>query len=491
MHRLGLQTILALLLAFSARAQWTEPVRIGAPGGYLYPQILAVGDTLHVVGSNLVGGDKVVYLRSDDAGDTWGESHVLSDTVNSTNAMFVRIVKNGQNVMVLWRSISDIGQHPWNIGYALSHNNGDTWTEPLYVLDPGWDHISYFSASGDEPVVNVIVSRYIGYDIFFYSVRSTNFGESWSEPVELFRAAQGFRLDQATSGNIVYHTWSGRYTFDEKIEIYYMRSTDDGVNWSPSFALSDSDQYHSQLPAIAADDSGNVGATWMDYKFAPPGATGDIFIKQSADSGSYWRPESYLTSNHFAVRSDVVVTGDTLYVVWEDESQSVFRRRIYCKMSTDNGANWSQPFRLDDTQDDSKNPTIAASNSRVYAIWSESRDDPDMGLYLSRYDYETGVVYNDPDIPTGITLEAYPNPFNSNVSISLNMKKGGDAEIAIYDINGRLVKTIFKGGKLKKGAHKFTWDATDASGKEVSSGSYFTVASTPQGKITKTLTLIR
>ncbi len=383
MYRIFL-LILAAVAITPAHAQWTEPVRIGIPGAYHYPQILAAGDTLHVVGTHLPDGDKIVYLRSDDAGDTWGESHVVSDTVNSTNAMFVRIVKDGQNIMVLWRSISDIGQHPWNIGYSLSHDSGDSWTEPLYVLMPGWDHVSYFSASGDGPVVNVIVTRYIGYDLFSYIVRSTNFGQSWSEPVELFRAAQGFRLDQATSGDIVHHTWSGRYTFDEKIEIYYMRSTDDGVNWSPSFALSDSDQYHSQLPAIAADDSGNVGATWMDFKYAPPGATGDIFLRQSPDSGSYWATEIELTSNHYAYRSDIMLNTDTVLVVWEDASLGFTRGSIYFRKSTDSGASWSDPYWLDGTQDESKNPAIAASNGMVYVVWADGREDPGMGLYFTR-----------------------------------------------------------------------------------------------------------
>jgi hypothetical protein len=464
--------ILSLLLsAAPASAQWTEPVRIGIPGAYHYPQILAVGDTLHVVGTNIPGG---------------GNSHVLSDTINSTNAMFVRIVKHGQQVMVLWRSIMNSGPRPWNIGYALSTNNGDTWTGPLYISNPGWDHILYFSASGGGPIINVILSSRIDHDLIFFKIRSTNFGQNWSQPVELFRAAQGGRPDQTTVGNIVHYIWSGRYTMDDKVEIFYTRSTNNGISWSSSYALSDSDQYHSQLPAIAADDYGNVAVTWMDFKYAPPGATGDIFIRQSADSGSNWTAEYQLTFNHYASGSDVILDMDTIHVVWEDESQSVFHRRVYYINSTDSGANWSQPYWVDGTDDDSWNPAVAASNGKVYVVWAEYRLDSGYGLYFSRYQYQTGIIENEPMTPRLGLLNAYPNPFNSKAIITYKDLKGG--EIEIYNINGQKVRA-FKTAEIKEG--QIEWDARDALGNKVSSGIYFARARGGRDNITIKLVYLR
>ncbi len=497
MHKLILQTILALLLVYPfewgaapARAQWSEPVRIGAPGGILYPQILAQGDTLHVVYSNNDQEWKIGYVRSTDGGDTWSEQVVLSD--DSSETVFVRIIENGARLMVLWRNNYYYGgSRPRNIGYNISNDNGLSWSGPHYVLDPSWEHILYFSASGSGQVVNIILSRSIGYDLFFYRVRSTNFGQNWSQPVELFRAAEGGICDQFQLADIIHYVWTGLVSPDSQVEIYYMRSTDSGINWSPSIALSDSDQYHSQLPAIAADDSGKVGATWMDFKYAPPGATGDIFLRQSADSGSYWSAEDQLTYNHYAYCSDVILKSDTIHIAWEDWRQSIFRRGIFYIKSLNNGGSWSEPYWIDGTDDDSWNPALAASNGRVYIVWGEGSEESGFGLNFSRYEDETGVIDEGPVVSTYMVLQAYPNPFNSRVMISLNLEEGGDAQIAIYDLNGRLVKTLFKGGILEEGTHKFTWDATDALGKDVSSGSYFAVASTPQGKITQRLTLIR
>jgi hypothetical protein len=474
-----------------ARAQWTEPVRIGAPGGVLYPQILAKGDTLHAVYSNNRDGWKIGYVRSTDGGESWSDQEVLSDTANTTLTYFPHIVDQDNALMILW--LCEFSHWPYNnnIGSRVSHDYGLTWEPVEYILDPGWGYPFYLTASGVGTVINVITSGAPVDTMIFYNIRSTDFGQSWSEPVELFSIPEGGINDQAQSSETVHYAWSGRLVGDNQVEIYYMRSLDGGINWSPSMVLSDSDQYHSQLPAIAADDLGNVGATWMDYKFAPPGATGDIFIKESADSGTSWTTESYLTGNHLAVRSDLVVMNDKIHVAWEDESQSVLHRRIYYISSTDNGASWSEPYWIDGTDDDSWNPALAASNGNIYVVWADNRPDPGIGLYFSKYQNQTGMVENEPVTPRSEILNAYPNPFNSRIALSLKMVKGGEAELKIYDVKGRLVKTIFKGGNLEKGVHKFTWDATDAKGKDVSSGLYFAVAGTPQGKITKTLTLIR
>lgn len=492
MRQLVKTCILMVLAVSSAYAQWTEPVRISEPGGGYDPDIMAQGDTLHVVYNNNNGGWKIDYLRSTDGGNTWSEHAVLSDTVNTTQTHYPHILRNGNSLMVVWQCYYWQGYYHYNIGFRISNNNGLTWEAADYIINPGWTFPFYLSATGAGSNINIMASGAPISTMIFYNIRSTDFGQSWSEPIELFRTAQGGKMNQSTFQSIIHYIWSGRFTYEEKKEIYYMRSTNAGISWSQSIPLSDIDLHHSQLPAINADNFGNVAATWMDFKYAPPGATGDIFIRQSADSGSDWTAENQLTFSHYAFGSDVILDMDTVHVAWEDESQGFISGRIYYIKSTDNGVNWSEQYWVDGTDDNSWNPAIAASNGKVYVVWYDERHYPDtIGLYFSRYHDQTGFIEEEDIVLRFELLETFPNPFNSKVIILLNMIKGGETEIGIYDINGRLVKTIFKRGNLEKGTHKFTWDATDASGKAVSSGLYFAVAGTPQGKFTKTLTLIR
>jgi hypothetical protein len=495
MHK-RLATILAVLVfaVAPARAQWTEPVRISEPGGCHYPQILAVGDTLHVVYSNNTGGTKISYVRSSDGGTTWSEYSVLSDTVNTNDTQFPRIMKYGSNLMVIWRAYFIHGVNRLNIGYSISTNNGLSWSDAAYILSPNLNHILYLSASNRGSVLNVIFSHAIGYDLYFYNVRSSDFGQSWSEPVEIFNAAQSSLTDQVNFNDNIHFSWAGRFLWEGVWETYYMKSTDNGINWTDNSMLSENDQIISQSPAICTDQSGHLACTWWDFKYSPYQTTGDVLIRQSYNNGENWNSEDQVTAEHKAVKSDVIWIGDSLMVVWEDWRFGL--PTIYYVCSPDSMHDWSNKERLENDPEDSDNPAVAASNGKAYVVWADDRCNPDTdicgGIYFTRYDNEVGIKQEHGIIlPYELSLDIYPNPFNSNVTISLKSTRGGEANLAIYDIRGRLVKTIFKGGNLEKGTHKFTWDATDAKGKEVSSGLYFAVAGTPQGKITKTLTLIR
>mgnify|MGYP000748816402 CR=1 FL=1 len=472
--------IMSIALASIAFAEWTEPVRIGIPGGCHYPQIVAEGDTLHVVYTNLTRGDKIVYLRSEDAGDTWSQSQILSDTIDTHRAMFVRIGKFGERIIVLWQNIFDHGLRRCNIGYALSEDNGETWTGPLYVLSPCWEHILYFSASASDSVVNIILSSRIDLDLVFFNIRSTDFGSSWSEPEEIFMAAMSTMNDQVSYNNMVYYSWAGIFNWEDEFEVYFLGSSDGGISWSENNIISDNDQILSKFPSLCTDEFGSIGLCWWDYKYSPGHwINGDILFKHSFDDGTTWGPEDQVTTEHRAEMSDIFWSTDTLHIVWEDWRFGL--PTIYYVKSPDSIHDWSNKQRLEDDPEDSDNPAVAASDGNAYVIWADDKCVPDTdicgGIYFTRWQAEVRVQeLEDIILADNYSLEVYPNPFNSKVIISFKMTKGGEADIGIYDINGRLVKTILKGGKLEKGMHKFSWDATDNSGRRVSSGVYYVKA---------------
>lgn len=67
---------------------------------------------------------------------------------------------------------------------------------------------------------------------------------------------------------------------------------------------------------------------------------------------------------------------------------------------------------------------------------------------------------------------AYPNPFNSQTSISFNLLKTDNVQIEVYNIRGQLVKTLFAGQKYA-GNHQIIWNGTDNKGNLVTGGIYF------------------
>ncbi len=63
----------------------------------------------------------------------------------------------------------------------------------------------------------------------------------------------------------------------------------------------------------------------------------------------------------------------------------------------------------------------------------------------------------------------YPNPFNPSTIISYDIPKAGKVEIRIYDISGKLIRTIVNQSQAA-GLHKAHWDGRNEAGKKAASG---------------------
>ncbi len=65
-----------------------------------------------------------------------------------------------------------------------------------------------------------------------------------------------------------------------------------------------------------------------------------------------------------------------------------------------------------------------------------------------------------------------PNPFNPQTAIRFSLDSRQSVKLAVYDVNGRLVRMLENGVK-EVGTHSVTWDGRDNAGATVSSGVYF------------------
>ncbi|MCK5147530.1 T9SS type A sorting domain-containing protein [bacterium] len=63
-------------------------------------------------------------------------------------------------------------------------------------------------------------------------------------------------------------------------------------------------------------------------------------------------------------------------------------------------------------------------------------------------------------LPEQIRLSAYPNPFNPQTTIHINLNRSGHIKLEIFDILGRKVETITNGLQMA-GEHVFQWTAKD------------------------------
>ncbi|MBN2279489.1 MAG: T9SS type A sorting domain-containing protein [Candidatus Marinimicrobia bacterium] len=81
-------------------------------------------------------------------------------------------------------------------------------------------------------------------------------------------------------------------------------------------------------------------------------------------------------------------------------------------------------------------------------------------------------------------MPAYPNPFNPSTKIQFSVPELSKITINIFDINGKLVKTLTD-QSYENGNYILEWNGTDSNNNFVSAGVYFTVMKSNTG-FTKT-----
>jgi hypothetical protein len=69
-------------------------------------------------------------------------------------------------------------------------------------------------------------------------------------------------------------------------------------------------------------------------------------------------------------------------------------------------------------------------------------------------------------------IQAYPNPFSSETTLSYSLSDPAFVSIFVYDVNGRCVKKLVRENQ-SSGEQKITWDGTNENGIPASPGLYF------------------
>jgi hypothetical protein len=96
------------------------------------------------------------------------------------------------------------------------------------------------------------------------------------------------------------------------------------------------------------------------------------------------------------------------------------------------------------------------------------------------------------------SVQLYPNPFLTNLNIGLRIfdsalteETSGASSVRIYDVRGRLVRTVIDQGPLHPGEYLYAWDGLDEYGKESAPGVYYVKLQIGDRSVTKRVILLR
>ena len=200
---------------------------------------------------------------------------------------------------------------------------------------------------------------------------------------------------------------------------------------------------------------------------------------RSTDKGASWEDAQRLSYSRAAMDSRIVSGDAGTFVVWNDTRHSdSINTEIYLKASFDDGATWEPEERVTFAVGASAAPYIVLDGNMIYLFWIDTRDGTgSYEVYFQKGEVSiTGINEENNTLPDKISLSAYPNPFNSSVSISYSLEDEKGGKLDIYNIQGQKMRTYNLTGK----EGRIRWDAQDADGNKISSGIYFARASASQ-----------
>lgn len=151
----GLKPDIYFLKSDSSGNEWNEKTNIVKTQEASTNPCLAVSEKgLYLTWQDDRTGAEEIYLqKSDDRGETWGETQQLSS--NSTSCINPKIYAYDENVVVLWQ---DLSNKTFCISYTTSNDAGTTWTKRKQ-LTTDTDCYSV-SITGEEDNIHIIYQEY-------------------------------------------------------------------------------------------------------------------------------------------------------------------------------------------------------------------------------------------------------------------------------------------------------------------------------------------
>jgi hypothetical protein len=182
----------------------------------------------------------------------------------------------------------------------------------------------------------------------------------------------------------VYLLWQDSIPSDyTNYDIFIKSSNDNGTTFGPSVNLSNNSGF-SEHPQIAAYDN-NVYAIWAD----DTSGNREVLFTRSVDNGtSFDKIKNVSNNTSDSFNQEIAVFGDTVYVVWLDQSDEDDETNILLKASGDGGETFGRTVNITSNANQETFPKVAAFEGSVYIAWNMADDQLDErdneGLFFVR-----------------------------------------------------------------------------------------------------------
>jgi len=318
--------------------------------------------------------------------DALGQN-ILGDAANEPSIAVDPV--SPSRMVIGWRQFDSIASDFRQAGRAYSQNAGESWTFPG-VLDPGqFRSDPVLGADADGNFYYYSLSSVTSAELF----KSIDGGVTWTGPVPGFGGdKEWMAIDRSSSvgrGHI-YTNWNVQFSCCVPND--FTRSIDGGASFQAPTAIPASMKWGTMdvgpdgtlyLAGATLDQTGHLFAQSADAKIASAAPT---FAVRSINLGglttgfaSSPNPAGLLGQVWIATDHSNGSTRGNIYVLGSVDPPGSDPLDVHFIRSTDGGANWSAPKRVND---DSPSLTAfqwfgtmsVAPNGRIDVVWNDTRN---------------------------------------------------------------------------------------------------------------------
>ena len=336
-------------------------------GASLFPAMAIVGDRIYIAwDDDSSGNSEILYIQSIDGGKSFSSPQNLSNNAGkSRNATMAAL---GDEVYIFW---DDDTPGNAEIFYRVSRDGGQTFS-PLINLsqDPGRSILPKIALSSSQSLYIVWQDDTPGNREVLYA-RSTDGGRTFTAAQNLSQnSGRSLSPVIAVTDQNIHVAWEDNTPGNH--EIFYVHSSDDGLNFSSAQNLSRSPSF-SAAPNLAASKN-SVYVTWTEQLTEE---NYEILFEPSSDNGNHFNDAQNIShSPTYSGASVVAASGDEVSLLWI-EGLSVQRNgkpyvdydALYARSSSNDG--FSTPQNLSMSEGATVNPYLVTSEDRIYVAFAD------------------------------------------------------------------------------------------------------------------------
>jgi hypothetical protein len=415
----------------------------------------------------------IYTIKTDSLGDTlW--TKMYGGTDYDVGYSVLQTLDGGY---IIAGATSSFGAGGYDVYLIKTDSLGDTlWTRTFGGVNDDFGYSLQQTADGGYIITGCTKCMTGAGEV--YLIKTDSFGDTlWTRTYDNFDIDEGRSVQQTSDGGYIIAGWTWLW-FPETYAIYLIKTDSLGsALWTRTYGGSWDEGWSVQQTS----DEGYIIA-----------ATGAFYLLKTDSIGDIVWTKNCCGANIAAGRSvqqtldgGYIITGNSgsgidVYLIKTDSLGDTLWTKTFGGVDIDLG--WS----VKQTSDEGF--IIAGRTGPFLGPWD---------FYLIKTDANGHVVGMEEDSSSiefkysrVKLLQNQPNPFNWSTVIEYSLSVSSSVTLNIYDLTGRLVKTLVEGPR-EPGHYSIGWNGKDDAGRQVASGVYFYRLKAGDFVDTKRLILLR